>query len=157
MRKFLVLLLAAALCLTACGSGSRELVNHTFEDLSIDIPADFINLSDEAYGQGLDFIFGLDPIAINGLREEKATFAAYGLDLDLQRYGQLLLNANNVSGTLEEKDNILTFSYESSGFTYVVTLWETEKAFWTVQAYCQTEDYAKAKGEIWDILSSVTV
>ena len=58
---------------------------------------------------------------------------------------------------MEEKEGIRTFSYESGEFTYVVTLWETEEAFWTVQAYCPTADYGDVKGDIWEILSSVTV
>ena len=102
-------------------------------------------------------MFGNDPIAINGLREEKATFAAYGLDLDLEDYGTLLMRSNNVSGTPEKTDGIYTFSYEAGDMTYVVTLYETDTAFWTVQGYCPTADYSKVKNDIWDILSSVTV
>ena len=156
MKKVLLLVLVLSLCLAGCGKKS-EAASHTFQDLTIQIPADYINLSDEEFAQGLDFVFGLDPVAINGLREEKATFQAYGLELDLQRYGELLMLSNKVSTELTEKDGILHFSYASGEFTYVVTLHENDTAFWTVQAYCPTEDYAKVKKDIWEILSSVTV
>lgn len=156
MRKLLVLLLVFSLCLTGCSS-KTETAAHTYEDLTIQIPTDYIELTGEEFADSLDFIFGKDPIAINGLREEKATFAAYGLELDLQRYGELIRLSNNVSGDLTQRDGIWTFSYESGGFTYVVTLWETETAFWTVQAYCPNENYGSVKDDMWEILRSITV
>ena len=156
MKKLIAIFLLLSLLLTACGHEAAD-PSYSFGDLSIQIPEDFVNLSEEEYAQGLDFVFGLDPIAVNGIREEKAAFQAYGLELDLPSYGKFLMMSNNVSGELKEKDGIHTFSYESSNFTYVVTLYETEEAFWTVQAYCATEDFPKAEKDMWKILSSVTV
>ena len=144
MRKLILLLLVFALCFTACGA-KETTAPHTYEDLTIRIPTEYVELTGEDFATGLDFIFGLDPIAINGIREEKATFEAYGLDLDLETYGNLLAKSNNVSGRLTREDGIWTFSYTSGDMTYVVTLWETEEAFWTVQGYCPTENFAKAK------------
>ena len=156
MRKLFALLLVLSLCLTGCGS-KVETAAHSYEDLTIHLPTNYIELTGEDFAEGLDFIFGCDPIAVNGLREEKATFEDYGLDLDLQTYAKLVILSNNVSATPEETDGILTFSYESGGFTYVVTLWETETAFWTVQAYCPSEDYSSVKDAMWEILRSVTL
>ena len=156
MRKLLILLLALSLLLAGCGHEVAA-PSYAFQDLSIQIPEDYIDLSDEEVAQGLDFLFGKDPIALNGLREEKATFQAYGVDLDLQTYGKLLMRSNSVSGELEEKDGLLYFTYTAGELTYVVTLWETGEAFWTVQAYCPTADYSKAENDIWEILTSVTV
>ena len=156
MKKLILLLLLLSLCLSGCGHESAA-PSYAFDDLSIQIPEDYINLSDEEFAEGLSFIFGHDPIAVNGLREEKAVFAAYGLELDLQTYGNLLAKSNNVSSELTQKDGIWTFTYESGDYTYVVTLWQTPEAFWTVQAYCPSESYSKAKDEMWRILSSVKV
>ena len=156
MKKALLLLLILCLCLSGCGAKVAT-TPHSFQDLTIQIPVDYIDLSEEEFAQDLSFVFGKDPIALNGHREEKALFAAYGLELDLQRYGDLLMKSNNVTSQLSEKDGILHFSYASGDFTYVVTLWETEEAFWTVQAYCPTQDYSKVQKDIWNILSSVTV
>ena len=156
MRKLLLLLLILCLCLTGCGS-KTAMVSHSFEDLTIHLPEDYIDLSGEEFAQDLNFVFGKDPIAVNGHREKKATFAAYGLELDLQTYGDLLMKSNQVVGQLSEKDGIWQFSYASGGFTYVVTVWETENAFWTVQAYCMTQEYNRVQDDIWNILSSVTV
>ena len=156
MRKLIPLLLALSLLLVACGA-EENTASHTYEDLTLSIPVDYIELTGEDFAEGLDFVFGRDPIALNGLREEKATFEAYGLELDLQRYADLIRMSNNVSAEVTQRDGIWNFSYESGGFTYVVTLWETEDAFWTVQAYCPNENYGKVKDDMWKILSSVTV
>ena len=156
MKKFIILLVVLSLCLSGCGAKETS-APHAFQDLTIRIPTDYIDLSGEAFAEGLDFVFGLDPIAINGLREPKETFMAYGLELDLQTYGALLMETNNVSSQLTQKDTIWNFSYTSGDFTYLVTLWETEEAFWTVQAYCPTADYDSVKDDIWEILSSITV
>ena len=156
MRKLIPLLLILSLLLVGCGA-KETTAPHAYEDLTIRIPTDYIDLTGEEFAAGLSFVFGRDPIAINGLREEKTAFEAYGLKLDLETYGNLLLKSNQIAGTLEKKDGIYTFSYEASDMTYVVTLHETETAFWTVQAYCPTADYNKVKFDIWNILKSVTV
>ena len=156
MKKIILLLVVLSLCLSGCRAKETS-APHTCQELTIRIPTDYIDLSGESFAEGLDFVFGLDPVAINGLREAKETFAAYGLELDLQTYGELLMESNNVSSQLDQKDGIWHFSYTSGDFTYVVTLWETEEAFWTVQAYCPTADYDSVKDNIWEILSSVTV
>lgn len=159
MKKSAVFLLALVLLFTTlAGCGNRKsTATYTHDDLTITLPANFIDMSDEDFAAELSFIYGLDPIAVNGLRESKSTFTAYGLEVDLERYGQLLISSNNVQAKLEHKDDVLFFTYASNGFSYVVTLWETEEAFWMVQAYCPTENYNKVKNDIWKILSSVTV
>lgn len=159
MKKLGILLLVLALlCASFTGCDKdKSTATYTVDDLSITLPADFIDLSGEAFASELAFVYGLDPIAVNGLRETKSTFTAYGLDIDLERYGQLLISSNNVNAKLEQRDDILYFTYASDNFTYVVTLWETEEAFWMVQAYCPTEEYNSIKADIWDILESVTV
>lgn len=159
MKQILSLSLALALCIgLLCGCMDEETtVSHAYEDLTIYIPTDYIDLSGEEFAQGLSFVFGMNPIAVNGLREPKSTFTAYGLNLDLKQYGKFLMMSNQVNAQLQEKDGVRFFSYKAGEYTYVVSLWETEEAFWTVQAYCPTADYSKVKNDIWDILSSVTV
>lgn len=163
MKKLLCVFLALCLCLGLWGCSKEQTasVSHTYEDLTILLPADFIDLSDEAYASDLTFFQGLNPITVNGLREEKSVFANYGLELDLQRYANLVILGNDLSIQPQEKDSILTFTYEATvegvSYTYVVTLWETPEAFWTVQAYCPTADYSEVKNQMWDILTSVHV
>ena len=156
MKKVILLLMVLSLCLS--GFGAKETsAPHACQDLTIRIPTDYIDLSGETFAEDLDFVFGKEPVVINGMRDAKETFAAYGLELDLQTYGELLMEVNQVSSQLTQKDGIWNFSYTSGDFTYVVTLWETEAAFWTVQAYCPTEDYQSNHDHIWEILRSITV
>ena len=157
MKKFLLLLIVLSLCLTGCSRKKSGITTYSHQDLTIQLPAGFVDLSDQDFARELDFAYGLNPIAVNGIREEKAAFQSYGLELDLQSYGQLVLASNNISSPLTQKEDILMFTYQSGDFTYVVTLWETESAFWTVQAYCQRETYTQVSNDIWEIFSSVTV
>ena len=155
----ITLILLLGLC--ACGQEKVATVAHTYDDLTISLPENFIDLSEEAYASGLSFLQGLDPIAVNGIREEKAIFAEYGLEMDLARYAKLVTMSNNLGVQPVEKDGVLTFSYEATtdgvSYTYVVTVWETDDAFWTVQTYCPTADYSKVQSQLWEILTSVKV
>ena len=154
MKRVLLLLLIVSLCLSGC-SAKENTAPHSHEDLTIRIPADYIDLSGEEYAQDLTFIYGLAPVTVSGLRDDKSMFTEFNLDLN--GYGQLILDLNNISSQLTEKDGIPTFTYEANGYTYLVTLWETESAYWTVQAYCPTTDFEAAKDQMWEILTSIKI
>ena len=157
MRKHFVLLLALLLCITLLSgcSAKETTAPHSFGDLTLRLPVEFLDLSDASYAAEYDFLFGMDPVIISGLRDEKALLASF--DLDIQRYGQLVIEINGLSCDLTQKDGIWNFTYEAEGYTYVVTLQETKDAFWTVQAYCPTESYPQVNSQMWEILKSVTV
>ena len=154
MKKVLLLLLIVSLCLSGC-SAKETTAPHTHEDLTIRIPTDYIDLSGEEYAQDLTFIYGLAPVTVSGLRDDKSMFTEFNLDLN--GYGQLILEINNLSSQLTEQDGIPTFTYEANRYTYLVTLWETEDAYWTVQAFCPTADYEAAKDQMWEILASIKI
>lgn len=159
MKKHFVLLLALVLCiglLSGC-SAKETTAPHTHEDLTISLPLEFLDLSGEAYAAEYNFMYGMDPIIVNGLRDEKALFQAHDLDLTLETYGQLVLMTNGVDSKLTQKDGLWLFTYEAGDYTYVVSLHETKDAFWTVQAYCLTERYFDVSAQMWEILKSVTV
>ena len=70
MKKLIPLLLVLSLCLAGCGHESAA-PSYAFQDLSIQIPEDYIDLSQEEVATGLDFLFGKDPIAVNGLEKKR--------------------------------------------------------------------------------------
>ena len=156
MRKHFVLLLALVLCITLLsGCGAKETsAPHKYEDLTIRLPLEFLDLSGEAYAAEYDFLWGSEFMTVSGLRDEKSLFEAY--NLNIEGYGMLVMVLNDLDCTLTQTDGIWNFSYESDGYTYLVTLRETEKAFWTVQAYCPTEEYSQVQDQMWEILRSVT-
>ena len=159
MKKHFVLLLALVLCiglLSGCGAKETS-APHAFEDLTIRLPLEFLDLSDASYAAGYDFVYGMEQVTVSGLRDEKVLFESHSMDLTLELYGQLVMELNGLNRELTQKDGIWHFTYEAGGYTYVVSLWETKDAFWTVQAYCPTESYGKACDQMWQILKSITV
>ena len=157
MKRYFVLLLALVLCITlVSGCSAKETTApHVHQDLTIRLPLAFLDLSDRDYAAQYDFLYGLDSVIVSGLRDEKSLFD--GSDLDLQTYGKLVLAVNELDCALTETDGICYFAYEAGDYTYVVTLWETGEAFWTVQAYCPTQEYSQVSGQMWEILRSVSV
>ena len=153
MRKHFVLLLALVLCIGLLSGCSAKQTSYSHQELTIRLPETYLDLSQESYAKDWDFLYGLAPVTVSGLRDEKTRFEAF--DLDLESYGKLMLEVNGVDSAITEEKGIPTFTYEAGGYTYVVTLWETEDAYWTVQAYCPTEDFASAKDQMWEILTSV--
>ena len=159
MRKHFVLLLVLVLCiglLSGC-SAKETTAPHTHEDLTIRLPLDYLDLSEKPYATEYNFLYGLDPITVCGLRDEKVLFEDHDLHLTLETYGQLVLQTNGLDSNLTQTEGFWCFTYEAVGYTFVATLRETEEAFWTVQAYCPTEKYDKASDQMWEILKSVTV
>ena len=152
MKKPFALLLALVLCIgLISGCGAKKL-SHSHDGLTLRLPEEYLDLSDQAYAQDWDFMYGLAPITISGLQDAKALF-----NTDLPGYGQLILKSNDLACPLTEKDGIPTFTYQSGSYTYVVTLWETKDAYWTVQAYCPTADYENVSASMWEILADIKV
>lgn len=157
MRKHFVLLLALVLCIgLVSGCSAKETTAaYVHQDLTLHLPPAYLDLSDQDYADQYDFFYGLDSVIISGLRDEKSLFD--GFNVDLQVYADLVLTVNELDCELTQADGIRYFTYEAGSYTYVVTLWETGDAFWTVQAYCPTEDYSRVSDQMWEILRSVTV
>ena len=157
MRKHFVLLLALVLCiglLSGC-SAKETSAPHSHEDLTIRLPLEFLDLSDAAYAAQYNFMYGMEPITVSGLRDAKTMFS--GFDLNLQQYALLVLELNGLDCSLSQTDGIWNFTYEADGYTYMVALYETREAFWTVQAYCPTDSFSQVSSQMWEILKSVTV
>ena len=57
MKKFLALILVLSLFLSGCAHEAAD-PSYAFDDLSIQIPEDYINLSDEEFAADLAFVFG---------------------------------------------------------------------------------------------------
>ncbi len=156
MRKSTAALLVLVLCIglmSGCGAKEPSTL-HTFHDLTILLPLEFLDLSNAAFAKDYDFLFGYDPITVSGLRDEKTLFASY--DLNTERYGMLVMEINGLDSKLTKTDGIWNTVYTSGDYTYVVTFHETKDAFWTVQSYCPTGNYSQASDLMWEILKSVT-
>jgi len=162
MKRLLALLLALTVCVgTVSGCGGQEtLTTHAHEDLTITLPAEAMDLSADPRFADYDFLFACGLVTISGIREERALLRQQGVDPTLQEYTDLLIRAHGLDCQMLLSDGITYFNYEAGDpqlFTYVVTVWETEEAYWTVQAYCRSEDYAAVRDAMWQYLRSITV
>ena len=141
MRRFLPLLLALTVFLLgACGTRSQA-----HGDLTVQLPDEFVDLSDESFASDFDFLYQGRGVAVAGIRESRqAVAAAYG-QLDAQQYAALSMKLHGIPGDPVRTDGIWHFSYSavSNGqqIAYLCAVYETEESFWLVQSYCPAEHY----------------
>lgn len=135
-----------------------ETVTQTIEDLSLQVPADGYTDLTTSTDVGMNFIYMLtDKTVIMGLREEKDSLPEEYQTLET--YAQALIDTNSLTSTLEYRDGIPTFVYTSADgeFTYLAAAFEGSEAFWYLQGYSFTEDYADVEAELWQYLSTAQV
>lgn len=166
MKKIIAIVLTLTLALSAlCGCSALEDViadqTITKDALTITFPGYYLNLSDEDYAEGMEFLYGFGNAAVMAIKEDRATLEAILPNLTAKDYAELFIESNNLTGTAEEKDGIVTFRYtaDASGteFTYICAVFMAQTDIWTVQAYCPTSELAKNEADMWKILSSVKV
>ena len=151
--KRLIALLMALMCLCSLSACSAKEATFTIQDLSLSVPASFIPLHGDPAFADYDFLFSDGKVTVAGIREDKALLP----ELTLETFGQLVIHAHELDCQLLESDGITFFNYEAGdpAFTYTVSVWETENAFWSVQTYCKSEDYAAVREDMWQLLRSV--
>ena len=155
MRKglcFALVWVVLVCALTGCSSGPAQVRYECFE-LSISLPQTFVDLSGEDFSQ-YDVLFSDGTVTLAGIREDKSLLPK---DLSLEDFGQLVIHAHELDCQLQQNDGLTYFNYEAGApaFTYTVGVWETEDAFWSVQTYCKSEDYAAVRKDMWQLLQSV--
>ena len=166
MKKIIALVLTLALAVSAlCGCSALEEVipdqTITKDALTITFPGYYLNLSDEDYAEGMEFLYGFNNTAVMAIKEDRATLEAILPELTAQDYADLFIESNNLTSTAEEKDGVITFRYTAvaSGteFTYICAVFMAETDIWTVQAYTPTDELEKNETDMWKILTSVKV
>ena len=162
MKKSIKVIVALLLvCALFAGCGVLCDQERTCEDLTITIPGHFLDMSDQDYAKGMNFLYGFNDIAVVGIRETKESLAFYDADLTLEEYGALVMQGNGLDGDMELKEGLYTFEYEASNagqtFTYLGAVFEGEEAFWIVQAYCLSDEYEQHQADMMKWLKSVKV
>ena len=146
----LVLVLAALLC--GCNSARQEIVCN---ELQIDLPAAFIDFSEEGAKEGLAFNYADTEIGVCGSFEEKTYLQQYFPDIDPAMYAKLFLESNGIASQVETADAIPRFTYSTGGYTYLCGVFESGENYWVVQSYCKTEDFPANKETMWGYIASV--
>ena len=157
MRRRIAAVLLVLSLLLCCGCSAQE---QTHQELTLQLPKDFVDLSAEPYAEDFDFLYQNSAVAVAGIRESKASLLLLDFP-SAQYYAQIQMKRNDLPGQPEQKDGIWYFSYEavSAGtpMTYICAVYECETCFWLVQTYCKSEAFPAQQEAMWEYLSSVTV
>ena len=148
------LVLLICLCLLA---GCSDPVGYakTHKDLTLILPADFLDLSQESYAEDADFLYGRHSLVFKGLAESKASLKA----MTLQEYTDTVVSANQKTATPEVSGAGYIFTYEANiggtVYAYTVATYEAQENFWILQFYCPKDTLAENQPEIDIILEGI--
>ncbi len=155
--KLLICFLACFALLTGCGAKAETF---TCKDLTLQLPEGYLDLLEETGESDADFLLGRDKVIVKGIAEDKSSLLELDARWTLERYGQFVLQANNLSCSLEDSEVGYRFTYEApvdgATYTYIGILWEGDVHYWMVQIYCPTEVFAGKQQEILNILDSLS-
>lgn len=162
MKKVLLLALVfvlSASLLLGCGSLTGE-QTVTCNELQLTIPGSFEDWSSDSVEEGIAFNYAGRKIGICGIFEDKAYLQEFLPDIDTQSYAELFVETNALISQVGTVDGIVTFEYTVSGdpsATYLCGVFESQENFWVIQAYCEADDFADCKADMWSYIRTVTV
>ncbi len=148
-RRILACLLAVVL-LAGCSDPVGYGVTH--KDLTLILPADFIELTDN---DNADFLYGRHSLVFKGLAEAKT-----GLEeMTLREYTDQVISANKKKTTPQASGAGFLFTYEATVdgavYSYTVATYEGQENFWILQFYCPKDTLAENQPEIDIILEGI--
>ena len=151
-RSCLVLAVCLLLCLLAgCGSDPVGYAKQ-HKDLTLILPADFIELEN---ADGADFLYGRHSLVFKGLSESKKSLKA----MTLQEYTASVIAANKKDATPKASGDGFLFTYEANiadtVYAYTVATYESRENFWILQFYCPKDTLAENQPEIDIILEGI--
>lgn len=158
--KILVVLLL--ICALLCGCSKADTLTEdqtlTFMDLSITLPGYFEDQTNAAYATDGTFMYGIYEISVTGVREAYELFDEVP---DLEEYGNMLIQGNNLDTALQQEDGLTTFTFTvldgETSYTYLAAIYEGTDAFWLVQTSCKTQNFDQSRESFLTYLKSVTV
>ncbi len=156
LSRLLILSIIACLLLTACSGGKTTIF--TCEGLTVEVPKNYRQITGEE-AQAYTFALANSKTSMMGLREEKALFEAYGLNLTLDEYAMLVQTANekemNISTYNDQIMMNFTSMVDGETYEYLASVYESEDAFWLIQCGCLSSNYEKYRGDFFSQLLSV--
>jgi len=154
MKWRIALCALLVLCqLTGCSAGGNAV---RCKDLSLTLPADFMDLSQESYAEDADLYCGRTTLIVKGLAEEKAGL----VDMTLGEFTDYVISSNKLTCAPTPTDYGFVFTYEATvgetPYTYTTATTEGETNFWIIQCYCPSENAAENNADIQSILNSIS-
>ena len=131
MKRLLSGLLVAALslCLWGCAAGMPE-QTVVCGELTITLPGNFLDLSDQHYDKDLIMVFGYKDVVVSASRESAPELKSQIPDIDAGKYAQLVIETNGIDAQIETKNGIPTFTYTmgegENAFTYLAAVFVSE-------------------------------
>ena len=154
LRLLLALCLALTLVFTGCVTDPVGVaVDHG--DITLILPADFMDLSGESFAAGMDFLYGRNSLIVKGLSEKKSALQA----MTLAEYTAYVISGNKITCSPVVFGDGYLFTYETAIgqtlYTYTTATYEGQDNFWIFQFYCPTIDLAENQPEIDIILEGI--
>ena len=150
----LICLICAMCLLGGCAAPADMPI--TCGDLSLVLPAGFMELTDVSAAQSADFLYGKDTLIVMGLSERKDSLQK----MTLEEYTTLVIRGNGLDVTWEKIPVGYRFAYEASveedTYTYVAATCETGENFWIIQCYCPKGTLSGNIETITQILESIS-
>ena len=149
------MLLVMVMMLCACGAKDQTFSNN---GLIMDLPGNYEPLTGDDVA-GFTFSMGSKKSVIMGLKEEKAMFESYGLNLTLDEYTDLVIEANGLNTTVKYEGGIPTFTFtnyvDGTYFKYLAATFEGKDAFWLIQFACEEGKFDDMYSSFIKYLSTV--
>lgn len=148
-----VICLVVVLCLL--GGCAKDGVSITCKDLTLTLPADFMDLSSESYAGDADLFYGRKTLILKGLAEKKAGL----VEMTLEQFTGYVIASNKLSCTPAPTEYGFVFTYEAAvgekSYSYTTATFDGEENFWILQFYCPSENAAEHEAAIDAILKSI--
>ena len=163
LTKIIAVLLLVGILFAGCDvSQLLESTEKEFTqgDITLKLPATFMNYSGTDSAKDKDFLFASSNIGVTGVKEDKKELFNYFGETDLNGYAELIAQLYELNVTPTQKDGHLTFTYQQEvggvAYTYTSVFYETASAFWNVQVYCKSAEYDKNADTMWRYATSAT-
>ncbi len=158
--KALCLVLVVCLLFCGCSAGKQD-QTVTCGDLTLTLPASYVDLSDQAYAAEFSFVYGFEEEAVLAIDQSRAALDAYYPDLNAEKYAFLLVEVNKYDCQVGKLGDLVTFTYsaETDGvtFTYLCGVFASAENFWCVQFYCPSDVFAEKEDKFMGYLQKIQV
>ena len=157
MKRYMAAFLCVLLALfTLAGCAENPMLDTiAHQDMTLTLPIDFLDLSQESFAKDADFLYGRDKLAVMGLAEKKSVLKK----MTLEEYTGYVISGNKLSCTPVKTQAGYQFTYETAvdgvRYTYTSATVETAEHFWIVQCYCPSGDAAGYRDMMEEILGSL--
>ena len=163
MTKFVRVLCAAlVLCGLLCGCETpQKLQSVTCDELTLSLPASYVDLSDKDYAKGFSLVYGFENEAVLAISESLSPLNEYYPDINAEKYAMLFVETNGLSSQVGKLGELVTFTYTAdvneTELTYLCGVYMSDKNFWCVQFYCPTPDFAENEQRFMGYLQKIQV